>query len=69
MPDCKTKKIPHDAKRVSLTDPDEVRYWCGKFDCTEDVLRRAVRKVGDSAAKVECEVRRIKGLSRRLRSQ
>ena len=53
MPDDKTKKIPQDANRISLTDPDEVRYWRRKFGCTENLLRRAVGAVGDSASAVE----------------
>lgn len=59
MPDDKTKKIPQDAKRISLTDKDEVCYWCDKFHCTEKQLRNAVRRVGDSAADVEKEIQRI----------
>lgn len=70
MPDDKTKKIPQDAKRISLTDPDEVRYWCDAFDCTERELKEAVDRVGHSADSVREEIRRIReqrrvsGLSR-----
>lgn len=67
MPDDKTKKIPQDAKRISLTDPDEVRYWCGRFDCTKNDLERAVAAVGDSVEDVEDEIQRIK--QRRIAAQ
>ena len=61
MPDDKTKTHPQDASRIDLNDPDEVRYWCDKFNCTEGQLAEAVRMVGDSAVHVEAEVQRIKG--------
>ena len=60
MTDNKTKKKPQDANRVSITDPNEVRYWCDKFDCTKEQLEEAVCRVGDSADAVEDEIRRIK---------
>ena len=60
MSDDKTKKIPQDANRISITDPDEVRYWCDKFHCTEKELKKAVCRVGDSAVEVEQEIQRIK---------
>ncbi len=52
MPDNLTKKRPQDAKRVNLSQPYEIKYWCWKWDCTEKELRQAVKAVGDSAAKV-----------------
>ena len=58
MPDDKRKKIPQDSNRISLSDPDEVRYWCAKFRCTKKELEDAVAAVGDSASKVEAWIRR-----------
>ena len=52
MPDDKTKKFPHDAKRVDVNDPDEVRYWRHKFHCSEKMLKKAVANVGDLAVDV-----------------
>jgi hypothetical protein len=45
--------IPADRGRIDLNDPREVNWWRKRFDCSEDQLRRAVAKVGNSAAKVE----------------
>jgi hypothetical protein len=41
------------ASRVNVNESWEVRYWCGKFNCTEDELRAAVRAEGVMAADVE----------------
>ena len=67
MPDDKRKKIPQDAKRISLTDPDEVRYWCNRFDCEAGELEEAVREVGDSADAVAAVIERIKQRRRGFR--
>ena len=64
MPDDKTKKVPHDAKRVDVNDPDEVRYWCRKFHCSEKMLKKAVANVGVLAVDVENEVERLKEIKR-----
>lgn len=45
--------LPADRSRIDLNDPLEVRYWAGKFGCTEQVLRDVVARVGTSAAQVE----------------
>lgn len=52
MPDDKTKRHPHDGKRIDVNDPAEVRNWCKIFDVSESRLREAVRKVGTSSTKV-----------------
>ena len=52
MPDDLKKKRPQDAKRINLSQPHEVRYWCKRFNCSELELRQAVNAVGDSAALV-----------------
>ena len=52
MPDDLKKKRPQDAKRISLSQPHEVRYWCKRFNCSESELREAVEAVGDSVALV-----------------
>ena len=48
MSDDLTKKIPQDANRINLNQSWEVEYWCSELNCTEDELREAVEKVGDS---------------------
>ena len=57
MPDDKTKTRPQDASRVNVHEEYEVRYWTGKFGCTEAELRNAVKQVGTSAAAVEQHLR------------
>ena len=41
-----------DRQLVSLEEDYEVRDWMKSFGCTEEVLRAAVKAVGNSAAKV-----------------
>ena len=53
MADDLDDRGPRDRERISLTEPWEVRYWCGKFACTEQDLRAAVEEVGHMAADVE----------------
>lgn len=45
--------VPADRGLINLDDPREVNWWRKRFDCSEDQLRRAVARVGNSAAKVE----------------
>lgn len=45
--------IPADRAWIDLDDPREVNWWRKRFECNEDQLRRAVARVGHSAAKVE----------------
>ena len=65
MSDDKTKKAPHDAKRVDINDRHEVRYRCDQFHCSKKMLRQAVANVGDSADDVEQEVERLKKVKRK----
>ena len=70
MPDNLNKKRPHDATRINLNQSWELEYWCGALNCTEDELREAVEKVGDSVDAVtkylarKKEVKRPSGWSR-----
>ena len=52
MPDDKTKRHPHDGKRIDIHDPQEVRNWCHIFGVTEAKLRVAVKVVGTSSTDV-----------------
>ena len=47
--------VPLDPGRVDLLDPEDVRYWCGEFDCTEEELRQVVASVGNHATAVRQE--------------
>jgi hypothetical protein len=50
--DDKSKRGPADAKRISLTEDYEVRYWRKKFNCTAKQLSEAVAAVGHMAVDV-----------------
>ena len=45
--------LPADRSRIELADPREVRWWAGRFGCSEEQLRQAVARVGCCAAHVE----------------
>ena len=45
--------VPRDRGRIDMDDPREVNWWRKRFDCSEDQLRDAVRRLGDNAAIVE----------------
>ncbi len=45
--------VPADRGLIDMDDPREINWWRKQFDCSEEQLRRAVLKVGNSAAKVE----------------
>lgn len=53
MPDDKRKTHPHDAKRIDINDPSEVRSRCKTLGCTAQQLKDAVKAVGTSAAAVK----------------
>jgi hypothetical protein len=49
MSDNLQDRGPQDRSRINLDQAYEVRYWSKQLGCTEDELREAVRKVGNSA--------------------
>jgi hypothetical protein len=51
-----SKRQPQDASRINLHEDWEVRYWARKFGVSEERLKRAVMKVGNSAAAVDREI-------------
>lgn len=40
---------PLDYQKVQLSNPDEMRYWCSAFGCSEYELKVAVREAGTDA--------------------
>jgi hypothetical protein len=56
MADDLSKRQPQDASRINLQEYWEVRYRARKFGVPEERLKRAVMKVGNSAAVVEREI-------------
>jgi hypothetical protein len=53
MADNKSMKGVQDRTRINLSEDYELRYWCEKFGVTEDELRAAVKRVGNSAKAVD----------------
>ena len=53
MPDDLSKRGPADRARVHVHETWEVKYWTGKWGCTEAELKAAVQSVGVIAEKVE----------------
>jgi hypothetical protein len=56
MADDRTLKGPRDRSRINFSEDYEVRYWTQKFGVTEDELRAAVNRVGNSAKALEKEL-------------
>lgn len=48
---------PRDAIHVNVQDTHDVRYWCGKLQCTEYQLRDAVAHVGAMPSNIEAYLR------------
>lgn len=44
---------PVDSSTISLEQDHEIKYWCNKFNCTEEQLKQAVHTKGKSAKQVE----------------
>ena len=49
MADDQTKAAPRDAKKISLSEDYEVRYWTHELGVTRKELEALVRKHGNSA--------------------
>jgi hypothetical protein len=58
MADDLTNRGPQDAKRISLTEEWEVRYWCDRLGIDERKLRVVVAEVGHMAADVRAYLER-----------
>ncbi|MES2763729.1 MAG: DUF3606 domain-containing protein [Bacteroidota bacterium] len=48
-----TTQVPQNTKKIFLSEAWEVNYWCSKFKCTEDELRKAIDAVGNSAVSID----------------
>ena len=58
MSDSKDLRNSPDNRRIDVNDRHEVRNWANSFNVTEEEIRRAVQKVGDSAEKVKEHLRK-----------
>lgn len=52
MPDDLSNRGAQDRSRINVNEAHEIRYWCERFDVSEEALRKAVADVGVSADKV-----------------
>jgi hypothetical protein len=50
MPDDNSNRGPADRSRVNVHEDYERRYWCEKWNVTEQQLRERVQRVGVRAA-------------------
>jgi Protein of unknown function (DUF3606) len=57
MTDDRTKKGVQDRTRINTSEDYELRYWSEKLGVTQDQLKAAVEKVGNSVSAVEQELK------------
>ena len=55
----KPKRGPYADNRVNPHEPNEIKYWSRKFNCTEMELKHAVWAVGTSADAVMKFLRKL----------
>lgn len=53
MADNLIDKGNQDRSKISLTEPWEISYWTKVCGCTEEELKEAVQKVGNSSQVVK----------------
>lgn len=58
MADDLSKHGPANAKRISLTEDHEVRYWTGTLGVFKDELAAAVKAVGHMAVDVRAYLKK-----------
>ncbi len=46
-------KVPSKYIKINIFNVEDLKFWCKKFNCTEDELICVVNRVGISANKVE----------------
>jgi predicted RNA-binding protein YlqC (UPF0109 family) len=51
-----TKRVPPDRNKINLDQPDELKYWTRALKISEEEIRNAIGKVGNSAAAVRKEL-------------
>ena len=56
MADDKTKRGQPDRSKINMSEDYEVRYWTKHLGVSREELRRAIDKVGNSAAAVRKEL-------------
>jgi hypothetical protein len=58
MADDKTKRGPHDRRRIDVNQPHEARYRTKTFGVSARKLRNAVKRAGVSAVAVARELKK-----------
>jgi len=56
MADDLTKKGQQDRSHISMSEDYEVKYWTRHLKVSREELRKAIEKVGNSAAAVRKEL-------------
>jgi hypothetical protein len=56
MTDDRSNKGGQDQTRISTNEDYELRYWSEKFGVSQERLKQAVQKVGNSVSAVENEL-------------
>jgi len=56
MADDKKQRGSQDLNRINLNEPYEVKYWTKIFGVSEEELRDAVRRVGNSVDDIAQEL-------------
>ncbi len=54
------KKVAPDRAKIIIADDDQVKYWTRHLGVSREELRRAIDKVGNSAASIRKELAAIK---------
>ena len=57
MSDDLSRKGAQDRTRINTSEDYELRYWSKKFGVSQDRLKAAVQKVGNSVSAVEKELK------------
>ena len=53
------KRVTPDRSKITVTSEDELKYWIKHLGVTREELERAVERVGNSAASVRKELRKL----------
>lgn len=48
------KKEEMENAKINLSEESSLLYWCKKFECEKEDLLKAINKVGNEAALVDC---------------
>jgi len=51
-----TKRVQPDRSKINLDQSDELKYWTRALKVSEEEIRAAIEKVGNSAATVRKEL-------------